>query len=164
VSEPLLIEKNNIKIAFLAFSDVGPSHMKAGTSTSGIILLSDSNLEKIVRNAKLKADKLIVGIHWGEEYINTPTERQKEFGHKIIDWGASVLVGHHPHVIEPAEKYNGGLIVYSLGNFVFDQNFSKETMEGNILYITFKENGVEEYSLQKIEIGKDFRPFFVDNI
>ncbi len=162
VSEPLVIEKNNIKIGFLSFSDVGPSHMKAGTSTSGIILLSDPNLEDIIKNAKSKCDKLIVGIHWGDEYKNSPTERQQEFGHKIIDWGALVVVGHHPHVIEPAEKYNGGLIVYSLGNFVFDQYFSKETMEGNVLYLTFTENGVEEYALQKIEIDNNFRPFFVD--
>lgn len=162
-SEPVIVEKNGMRIGFLGFSDVGPAQMKAGTSTSGILLLSDPNLEMIIKRAQMQVDELVVSIHWGDEYKKYPTEKQKEFGHKIIDWGAKLIVGHHPHVIEPLEEYNGGLIVYSLGNFVFDQAFSKETMEGGVLEILFDMNGIKKYELKKAQLDSQFRPSFVEN-
>ena len=162
-TEPFIVEKNGLKIGFLAFSDVGPVHMKAGTSTSGILLLSDPNLERIIKNTKEKVDQLVVSVHWGEEYKKEATERQKEFAHKLVDWGAVLVVGHHPHVVEPLEEYNGRLIAYSLGNFIFDQYFSKETMEGGVLQVILNKNGIKKYELKKVELGKDFRPAFVEN-
>lgn len=162
-TEPVIIEKNGLKIGFLAFSDVGPVHMKAGTSTSGILLLSDPNLEQIIKSAKEKVGQLVVSVHWGEEYKKEGTERQREFAYKLVDWGAVLVIGHHPHVIEPLEEYNGGLIAYSLGNFIFDQYFSKETMEGGVLQVILNKNGIKKYELKKVELGKDFRPAFVEN-
>lgn len=163
VVEPVIWERINIKIGFLGFSDVGPEYMKAGTSTSGILLLSDPNLEQIIQNAKAKVDKLIVSVHWGEEYRADPTKRQIEMGHKLIDLGTDLVVGHHPHVIGPTEEYKNGLIVYSLGNFIFDQYFSKETMEGGVLEITFDRNKIISYKINKIQLDKNYIPSFVEN-
>ncbi len=73
---------------------------------------------------------LIITIHWGKEYKTTNTEFQQKVGHQIIEAGADLIIGHHPHVVENIEEYNGKLIFYSLGNFVFDQYFSKNTQEG----------------------------------
>ncbi|MEI6480000.1 MAG: CapA family protein [bacterium] len=162
-TEPVIIEKNGITFGFLGFSDVGPVHLKAGSTTAGILLLSDPNLESIVRNAKSKVDQLIISVHWGEEYKTDITNRQQEFGHKLIDWGASLVVGHHPHVVEPVENYNNGVIAYSLGNFIFDQPFSNETMKGGVLEAVFHKDGLVRYEIKHVIMDKNFRPAFVEN-
>jgi len=162
-TEPVIIEKNGITFGFLGFSDVGPVHLKAGSTTAGILLLSDPNLESIVSNAKSKVDQLIISVHWGEEYKTDFTNRQQEFGHKLIDWGAGLVVGHHPHVVEPVENYNNGVIVYSLGNFIFDQPFSNETMKGSVLEAVFHKDGLVRYEIKHVIMDKNFRPAFVEN-
>lgn len=82
-----------------------------------------------VSAARQGHDHVIAHVHWGNEYQRLPSAAQREMGRKIIDAGADVIIGHHPHVIEPAELYKGGVIFYSLGNFVFDQ-YIPGTKEG----------------------------------
>lgn len=67
-----------------------------------------------------KPDYLFVSVHWGEEHERFPRAFQRRFGRAAIDAGATAVIGHHPHVLQAIERYGGGLIVYSLGNFVFD--------------------------------------------
>lgn len=157
---PWIIKKNGIKIAILGFSDVGPVHMKAGTSTPGIALLSDESLVHISL-AKKEADHVVVLVHWGEEYKQEATSRQQEYAHKIVDAGASLVIGHHPHVVGPIEEYNGAVIAYSLGNFVFDQAFSSKTMEGGVFDISFTKQGRARYGLRKVSLDTLWRPSFV---
>jgi len=76
---------------------------------------------------------LIVGIHWGDEYKLKSNQLQKDLAHKIIDAGADLIVGHHPHVVQEIEKYKDKLIFYSLGNFIFDQYFSQDVQESLIV-------------------------------
>lgn len=73
---------------------------------------------------------LVVLVHWGEEYKSTASESQEKLAHDMIDAGADLVIGGHPHVVQNIEEYEGKLIFYSLGNFIFDQYFSKETQEG----------------------------------
>ncbi|MCA9360103.1 AmmeMemoRadiSam system protein B [Candidatus Kaiserbacteria bacterium] len=80
-----------------------------------------SNIVESVRLASLKNEKLIVNIHWGVEYSTEPTGAQKELAHAMVDAGADIVIGHHPHVIQSVEVYNDGIIAYSLGNFIADQ-------------------------------------------
>src|SRR5436309_2476431 len=74
-----------------------------------------------IRAARAKADVVIPFMHWGEEYLLEPIARQRALAHAMIDAGAEVVLGNHPHVTEGTEIYKGKLIVYSLGNFVFDE-------------------------------------------
>lgn len=92
--------------------------------------VDDTVLTKTIQNARASADLVVVFVHWGAEYSRYPTNQQKEWGKLFIDSGADVVVGHHPHVVETVEVYNNHPIFYSLGNFIFDQYFSKETQEG----------------------------------
>lgn len=85
----------------------------------------------------------VVLIHWGNEYEEVNSLSQKKLAHLIIDSGADLVIGGHPHVVQNIEKYNGKLIFYSLGNFIFDQYFSKETQESLAL-------GLEIYPDKKI--------------
>jgi poly-gamma-glutamate capsule biosynthesis protein CapA/YwtB (metallophosphatase superfamily) len=90
-----------------------------------------------VTELRKRADVVIVSMHNGIEYRAKPTAAQVEFAHGAIDAGATLVIGHHPHVVQPAETYRGGLIFYSLGNFVFDQYQRPETQHGELAEISF---------------------------
>jgi len=66
-------------------------------------------------------DSVVVHVHWGLEFDNSPSEEQRSLAHQLVDAGAEVIIGHHPHVVQDVEMYNGKIIFYSLGNFIFDQ-------------------------------------------
>lgn len=83
-----------------------------------------------VEDLSSTTDMQIVYIHWGEEYRATATPAQREIAHDLIDAGVDAVIGHHPHVVQEIEWYNGAPIFYSLGNFIFDQYFSEEVQEG----------------------------------
>ncbi|OGZ54193.1 MAG: hypothetical protein A3H64_00070 [Candidatus Ryanbacteria bacterium RIFCSPLOWO2_02_FULL_45_11c] len=140
--EPAVFDVRGKRIGFLAFSDVGPQWMQSKEALSGIAAIPAGSagkayVEKVVFESARKVDILIVSFHFGEEYENAPNARQRELARLAIDVGARVVIGHHPHVVESIEEYRGGVIAYSLGNFIFDQNFSAETMEGLMLKIEF---------------------------
>lgn len=82
----------------------------------------------LIRKLKSENDYVVVNIHWGIEYQLTADESQREIARKLVDNGADVVFGSHPHVVEPVEIYNKGVIFYSLGNFVFDQDFGDTTV------------------------------------
>jgi poly-gamma-glutamate synthesis protein (capsule biosynthesis protein) len=83
---------------------------------------------------------VIVTIHWGTEYRLSSNTKQQEIAHQLIENGADLIIGHHPHAVQEIEIYNDKLIFYSLGNFIFDQYFSQETQEGLVLYFKIFED------------------------
>ena len=90
--------------------------------------------------AKVKeegAQLVIVSFHWGNEKETVPDSNQTQLGHMAIDAGADLVVGHHPHVLQGIEKYNGKYIVYSLGNFCFGGNSAPSDMDTMIFQQTF---------------------------
>lgn len=96
----------------------------------------------------------IVFAHWGEEYKVQENDRQKKLAHEFIDAGADLVIGAHPHVVQPIEIYKGKAIFYSLGNFIFDQNFSFETTHGLAVRVSFLEDKTE-FELIPIFIDRD---------
>jgi poly-gamma-glutamate synthesis protein (capsule biosynthesis protein) len=138
--QPTIIEKNGMRIGFLSFSDVGPNWMQAKENSPGILLASDPNRIEFITQAKAQVDFLIISYHWGEEYVPF-TARQKTLAETSIDAGADLIIGHHPHVIQDYTTYKDKFIFYSLGNFIFDQSFSPETMRGLIVDLTVNPDG-----------------------
>jgi gamma-polyglutamate biosynthesis protein CapA len=128
---PRIVTVRGMRIGFLAATDVGPTWMKAGEAKPGILLADDPNMASIVAKAKEACDILVLSFHWGNEY-SPKNERQEKLAHLVIDNGADIVVGHHPHVMEEVELYNGKPIFYSLGNFIFDQYFSMHTLRGMV--------------------------------
>lgn len=138
---PTIIEKYGMKIGFLGFSDKGPDYMVAGQETTGILLANDPNFDEIVKNASNQVDYLIVYFHFGDEYQTKHNARQEYLAHKAVDNGAKIIIGSHPHVTQDTEVYKNSFIAYSLGNFVFDQSWSKNTMKGTLLEIKLNRDG-----------------------
>lgn len=85
--------------------------------------------EKIIADLSSSTDLVIVNIHWGVEYEHKFNSIQQNFAHTLIDAGADLIIGHHPHVVQGFEIYKNKPIFYSLGNFIFDQYFSPDTQE-----------------------------------
>lgn len=105
---PVFVEADDKKIAFLAFDTT-------------IWKIDAETIENVVGPLKDQADVVVVSFHWGNEYQHQPTNQQVAIAQATIDAGADLVLGHHPHVLETIEKYHNGLILYSLGNFIFDQ-------------------------------------------
>lgn len=107
------------KIAFLGYSLTQPTEFFAGKTRPG----TTPGVEKIfvedIKSARRQADYVIVSFHWGTEGTSEIQEYQRVIAHKVIDAGADVIIGHHPHVLRGIERYKKGIIFYSLGNFVF---------------------------------------------
>jgi len=150
-----------VKIGFLAYTNLGPESWKATEKNSGIAWINEKKIEKIkedIKTAREKVDILIVSLHAGEEYIFEPTQFQISFSKAAIDAGADIVIGHHPHLIQKSEQYQNGWIFYSLGNFVFDQSFSKETMEGQTVKILIEDKKIKEVIPINIKINEFFQP------
>lgn len=99
--------------------------------------------KKMVSEERLKSDFVIINIHWGSEYQHNYNAWQKKIGHELVDSGADIIIGHHPHVVQGMEIYNNHPIFYSLGNFVFDQYFSLDTQEELSLALSLTDKGME---------------------
>ncbi|MEW5805113.1 MAG: CapA family protein [Patescibacteria group bacterium] len=167
-NQPVIIEKSGIKFAFLAFTNLYPESLKADETNPGI---SDFDLTKVKGQIKeLKqsglAEVMVVSLHWGEEYKQAPSPEQIRIAHELAEAGADFIIGHHPHVVQREEKYPSisfgtskiSWIFYSLGNFVFDQNFSEETMNGLVVELIFKSSQDFEPKLYQAEINDYFQP------
>lgn len=161
---PIYIEKKGIKFAFLAYNDtdVVPAYYEASANRAGTAFMRIDKMTEAVKGAKQKADFVIVSVHSGAEYVDELNDSQVNFAHAVIDAGADLVIGHHPHVVQTLEKYKGGYIFYSLGNFVFDQPQSEETKEGLVVKIYFAKNGISKISLLPVVMENLAQPRMAD--
>lgn len=111
--------------------------------------------------SKGEKDLWIMSIHWGTEFMSYPNREQVILGHELINNDFDIVHGHHPHVFQPIERYKNGLIMYSMGNFVFDENFSIETQKSYCLKVKLK----EDYPLTCLKINnRKYRPISIQQI
>lgn len=121
-----IVCQNSICIGFVGFNEFS--------------FRNEKNIENAINNLKSKVDHIVVFAHWGEEYNSDFIPLQQSLAHKWIDDGADLIIGSHPHVIEPIETYHGKTIFYSLGNYIFDQYFSFDTTHGIAARINFTDH------------------------
>lgn len=153
---PATIDSKNIRVGFLAFSAYPMSWVAVRKGDPSIAFYDSAEAAEAVGKLKQKADLVVVSMHWGDEYHKKPNSSQIRIAHQLIDAGADLVLGHHPHVLQEIEEYNGGVIVYSLGNFVFDQK-KKETKKSIIFKAKLSVDGVVDYTTLPVRI-EDFRP------
>lgn len=150
-------EVNGVKFGFLGYTSVGAQYTEADKEKAGIAWLDKETMRRDIESARKEADVVVASIHFGEEYQSTSNKYQQDIARSAIDAGASLVIGHHPHVVQEVEKYKDGYIAYSLGNFVFDQLFSKETMEGLMLKVVFDGKKIDSVEQIKTAISRDFQ-------
>lgn len=115
---PAIIEKNETHIALFSSCFLKQQDTLLGNPDAPVLSA------KIRAFKKMHPDYLVfVCLHWGIELQSTPTAEQVEQAHSLIDAGADAIIGHHPHVVQTIEQYNGKYIFYSIGNFIFDNNY-----------------------------------------
>ena len=151
---PMLIEEiNEIKLALLSYT-YGFNGMEYTLTEEeqGYMVnkIDEDKIKTDIESAKvLGADMVVIFIHWGNEYQGEPSEEQIELGRKMVEWGANIIFGSHPHVIQKTEIINhdgkDNFIIYSMGNFLSNQR--KEIMNNK-----YTEDGI----MVKVEIEKDF--------
>jgi len=119
--QPVLLEVKGIRFAFFACTDI--MNIEDRSWTRFVAEADSGKLFPAIRACRQKADIIILSYHGGEEYAAAPTIRTRRFARAAIRSGVDLFLGHHPHVPQEIEQLTGGLIVYSLGNFVFRQPF-----------------------------------------
>jgi poly-gamma-glutamate synthesis protein (capsule biosynthesis protein) len=121
--------------------------------------VTESDIQSIRQS---DANIKIVSIHWGDEFSEYPSPEQIRLGHKLVENGANVVLGHHPHVLQGIEMYKGAVIAYSLGNFVFDMDWGVRTRTGVILQIDVNPAGACTFRTIYTRQDADYLPRILD--
>jgi poly-gamma-glutamate synthesis protein (capsule biosynthesis protein) len=151
---PVYLQVKGIKFAFLGYSDI--------EKTPLVSTAEEGRIKAEVGEARKNADVVIVQYHWGTEYMTPPEDRQKFLGRLTIDSGADLVIGNHPHWIKPIEFYNGKLITYGHGNFIFDQEWSQKTKEGVVGKYTFYGKDLIDAQYLPVELVSYGQPYFLE--
>jgi poly-gamma-glutamate synthesis protein (capsule biosynthesis protein) len=139
--QPRIILVNGWRVAFLAYSD-RPTTSPTETEPGANRLDPEGLAESEIRAASELADLVIVMVHWGEENWTEPTLRQRRLAHRMVRVGADMVIGSHPHRLQPVVTYSGATIAYSLGNFVFDDHIWEQQWT-EVLWIAVDPDGTQ---------------------
>jgi len=159
---PAVRDINGTTVAYLAFSHVLPSGFIATGTKPGIAQgrYKMDEVEAAVRAADAAYDYVLVSFHWGVENVDDCNAEQVADAHRVIDAGADMVLAHHPHVIQAVESYNGGLIAYSLGDFVFD-HYSRKTGEAFVLEAEVGPYGIGAVRVTPVYLNAYGKPEYV---
>jgi poly-gamma-glutamate synthesis protein (capsule biosynthesis protein) len=153
-------ESNGLRVGFLGYS-LRPRQyftqppLYAEGSPAGMI--------DDVERAKADCDVLVVSAHWGDEFIDRPSPEEVRLARGLIDAGANLVIGHHPHVLRGMERYHGGVIVYSLGNFVCDMLWDPILRETAVFRCKLGKTGVVDPQLVPAWINEWSQPTIADS-
>jgi poly-gamma-glutamate capsule biosynthesis protein CapA/YwtB (metallophosphatase superfamily) len=160
----------NTRIAYLAYTLVGDERaMRAQksdaatgiTAQSGVAWYYSKYIYSGIKAARSQADIVIVSIHFGTEYETAPSHLQDRFAHLAMDRQADIVIGHHPHVVQPVMVYQKGYLAYSLGNCVFDQS-AAETKKGLVLEVTVTNRKISSARARNVLINQQYQPELVN--
>lgn len=149
-----LVKKGDCNIGFAAFNAIHDI-----PNNNHYAELSEEWVEKAIIGLKEReADLICLSFHWGNEFVHIPSWDQIQFARRAIDSGAHLIIGHHPHVIQPIEQYKHGWIIYSLGNFIFDMTWSRKVRTGMLAVVDADKSGIKSCRPYAVEIQDDYRP------
>lgn len=162
IHQPAKKITKGVRFAFLGYTYNSDQRKLPNGEIYGLANMNTEQMTSDVKEAKKDSDVVIVSMHAGEEYKTSSGKFQQDFARSAIDIGASLVIGHHPHIVQPIEKYKSGYIMYSLGNFVFDQMWSNETRLGAIAEITFKAEKIANIKFIPIKIYDYCQPKVIE--
>lgn len=154
-AEPAILITPAGIVAVLAYTEIIPGGFTATKETPGVNATTPDRKKILsaVAAASEKADFVIVSFHWGEEYTGVANRDQRKLAHQVIDAGADLVLGHHPHVLQGLELYRDRLIAYSLGDFVWD-HYRPVTGETIILQVTVPRTGLPAFGAVPIYLDE----------
>lgn len=158
---PVIRTLRSTTIGLLAYCGIEPPSFAATASSPGHAWLDATLMSNDIRALRPTVDFLLVFTHWGIEYHTIESLDQETMARMAIDAGADFVVGAHPHVIQPSSSYRGKPIVYSLGNFVFDEMYGEVERRGNVLALTIQGGKLLDWSLRESRIGDFGAPVWV---
>lgn len=153
-SEPVELECHGIRIGFLGYSLRPRQYSDAPLYAEG----ERDEILADVRRLAQAVDHVVVSLHWGEEFVADPSEEEVSLAADLIRAGCRVLVGHHPHVLRPVERVDGGVVAYSLGNFVSNMTWQEGLRRSAVLVTRLGSHGADFVDLLPFRIGEDFFP------
>ncbi len=148
-SEPLIVNINNYSVSLWGVTLVKDKFKDGGYFKS----TAETLIHDIDWGAKTDTSFWVVSIHWGEEYLTLPSSTVKKLASQLIEKGVDLIVGHHPHVVQPVNYIKGLPVAYSHGNFLFEQNFSRLTQTGLMMLTDLIANKIELFLL----VNKKYR-------
>jgi poly-gamma-glutamate synthesis protein (capsule biosynthesis protein) len=168
-ARPARVERGGVRFGFLAFNAIGETPRATATSAGVFSLrmpprtgpLNASDLAAVtraVRTLKATVDVVVVLPHWGQQYTHTPVAAQHTVATALTGAGADLVVGGHPHWVQTVQFPAGKVVAHSLGNLVFDMDFSRQTQEGVLLELTYWGKTLKAARLTPYVIGSDFSP------
>jgi poly-gamma-glutamate synthesis protein (capsule biosynthesis protein) len=164
-----VVERGGVRFGFLAFNAIGETPRATAASPGAFSLrmpprtgpLNAGDLAavtKAVRTLKAAVDVVVVLPHWGQQYTHTPVAAQRMVAGALTAAGADLVIGGHPHWVQSVQFPAGKVVAHSLGNLVFDMDFSRQTQEGVLLELTYWGKTLKAARLTPYVIGSDFSP------
>ena len=172
-----ILARNGLKVAFLGFTDLFNLDLDRKATEPWVRPLDLEPALAAVREARSKADIVVVSVHWGNEYQHTPTKRQRDIARKLVAAGCDLLLGHHPHVLQPMELMTvdgrRALVAYSLGNFISNQDrmyradlfpvAEGDSRDGAALEVTFERRRQPDGTEAVVLAHAGFQPLWTEN-
>jgi poly-gamma-glutamate synthesis protein (capsule biosynthesis protein) len=174
-ARPAIVEREGVRFGFLAFNAIGETPRATATSAGAFSLrmpprtgpLNATDLAAVTRavtTLKAAVDVVVVLPHWGQQYTHTPAPAQHTVAAALTKAGADLVIGGHPHWVQSVQFPTGKVVAHSLGNMVFDMDFSQQTQEGVLLELTYWGKTVKAARLTPYVIGGDFSPRVVSGL
>lgn len=154
-AKPVIIKQNGLSVGFLGYS------LRPRQYFEHLPLYAEGGAEAMERDVlglRKQTDAVIVSVHWGEEFIQRPSPEEITIARRLIDAGADVIIGHHPHVLRGIEHHGRGCIVYSLGNFVCDMVWDDTLRTSLIFECTITDNGIKNVHLIPTYTNNNYQP------
>ena len=167
---PVILERQGVRFAFIGLTEAGPNTF-AAAGRPGTAPLSDESLPQVlaaIAAARQGAAVVIVLPHWGVEYTEAPSANQRRWAAELVAAGATLVIGNHPHVIQPMEVLAQpgqtaprAVVAYALGNFVFDQG-PWRNRQGVLFEATFTGGALTDWRLRPVHIVSLYEPIWAD--
>lgn len=154
-AKPVVIQMNGLAVGFLGYS------LRPRQYFEHVPLYAEGHadaMERDVRELRKHTDAVIVSVHWGEEFIQRPSPEEIQTARRLVDAGADLIIGHHPHVLRGIERHGRGHIVYSLGNFVCDMVWDDSLRTSLIFECTITPDGIQDVRLIPTYTNNDYQP------
>jgi len=158
--EPAIIRINDVRIGFLGFLEIDSriKNFPSGITPDGVVpQMHYENIKKSIDHLRPKVDWVILSLHFGLEYQFYPSPNNVKLCRALIDAGADMIFGHHPHYPQGLERHKNGLIAYSLGNFIWDQNFAGHTNSSFILEIVIKKKQIQSVRVIPLLLNRQYK-------